>query len=309
MSTPKRHHYLPEFYLKGFRRDKVLFIYDRELNEYREQSPKDTAVKSHYYALEDDEGKKNLEIESFLSKIEGDAKPIIDKLERGEDISEEEKESLSVFISFLMNRVPDFEESENKMLEKIIEKASNMMFQDEERAKSIMEQHERDTGKKMDVTPEELVNFHKNVPHKYKIHRNVSLTTMLDVSLQIAHYFKQMDWLLFHTPDISSFITTDNPFVLLAPTNHKSGFYGTGIAMRGARKIVPLTQSMCLVMRDHGTSTVHKDIDREVVKETNLQIAYFSDRFVIGRDKALVKRNVKRAKLNQWKYKGRLRVD
>lgn len=194
MSTPKRHHYLPEFYLEGFRRDNVLFVYDREPNEYREQSPKDTAVKSYYYALEDDEGKKNLEIESFLSKIEGDAKPTIDKLERGEDISKEEKESLSIFISFLMNRVPDFEESENKMLEKIIEMASNMMFQDEERAKSVMDQYERETGKKMDVTPEELVNFHKNVPYKHKIHRNVSLATMLEVSLPIAHCFKQMDW-------------------------------------------------------------------------------------------------------------------
>lgn len=97
-------------------------------------------------------------------------------------------------------------------------------------------------------------------------------------------------------PDISSFIITDNPFVLLAPANREPGFYGTGIAMRGARKIVPLTQSMCLIMRDRGASTVHKDIDKEVAKETNLQIAYFSDRFVIGRDKALVKRNVEKGK-------------
>jgi hypothetical protein len=30
---------------------------------------------------------------------------------------------------------------------------------------------------------------------------------------------------------------------------------------------------------------------------------------VIGRDEALVRKMVKKAKLDQWKYKGRLKVD
>jgi len=51
MSKPKRHHYLPQFYLDKFSRSGSLYIFDRELNEYREQTPTNTAVKSHYYAL------------------------------------------------------------------------------------------------------------------------------------------------------------------------------------------------------------------------------------------------------------------
>lgn len=309
MSAPKRHHYLPEFYLKGFSRDKVLFVYDRELNEYREQNPKDTAVISHYYTLKDDEGKKNTEIETVLSQLEGDSKPIIEKLEKGETISEMDKECLSVFVSVLMNRVPDFEKSVNKVGEKLLEMTSNMLFCDEERIKSSIDQYEKDTGKKMDISPKKLFEAHKEGKFKYVINRNLSLNIMLKTSLDIAHYFKQMDWLLLHAPHMTSFITTDNPFVLIPPENLKSSVYGAGIAIRGARKIVPLTQSLCLVMLDRGTLTVHKDIDREVVKETNLHIAYSSDRFVIGRDKALVIKNVKRAKLDQWKYKGRVKVD
>lgn len=309
MSTPKRHHYLPRFYLKGFSKDNMLFVFDRELNKYRKQSPKDTAVKSYYYALKDDEGKKNLEMEAFLSQIEGSAKPIIERLENGETISEEDKKILSIFVSFLMNRVPDFEESVNKMHESIIKKMSNMMFQDEERAESVIDKYEQDTGKKMDVSPKELVDFKKNIPVKYKIHRNVSLAAMFEVSLDLAQCFNQMDWRLLHAPHITSFITTDNPFILLPPANHKSRFYGTGIAMRGTKKIVPLTQSLCLVMLDRGTLTVHKDIDIEMAKEINLDIACFSDRFVIGREESLVREMVKIAKLDQWKYKGRLKVD
>lgn len=270
---------------------------------------KDTAVMTHYYTLKDDEGKKNAMIETFLSQLEGDAKPIIEKLEISKGISEEEKELFAIFVSFLMNRVPDFEKSVNKIHEQIIKMMSNMMFQDEERAKSVIDEYEQDTGKKMDISPKKLVDFHKNIPVKYKIHRNVSLEEMLKTSLEIAHCFKQMDWLLLHAPHITSFITTDNPFVLIPPVNHKSSFYGTGIATRGARKIVPLTQSLCLAMLDRGTLTMHKNIDKEEVKIVNIDISWFADRFVIGRDKALVKKIVKTTKLDQWKYKGRLKVD
>jgi len=78
--------------------------------------------------------------------------------------------------------------------------------------------------------------------------------------------------------------------------------------MRGTKKIVPLTQSLCLVMLDHGTLTKHESIDRELVKKVNSNISWFTDRFVIGRNMALVKKIVKTAKLDQWKYKGRVKI-
>ena len=47
---------------------------------------------------------------------------------------------------------------------------------------------------------------------------------------------------------------------------------------------------------------------RELVKKVNSNISWFTDRFVIGRDMALVKKIVKTAKLDQWKYKGRVKI-
>jgi hypothetical protein len=312
MSTPKRHHYLPEFYLEKFSRNNILFVFDRELNKYRKQTPINTAVEKHYYTLEDGEGKKNTEIETFLSQIEGKTKPIIEKLEIGENISEKEKGVLSIFVSFLMNRVPDFEKAENDLHKKIIQMMSDMMFCDEKRTKSVMDQYERDTGKKLGVSPKVLVDFHKNVPHEYKIHRNLSLEAMCKTSFDTAHYLRQMDWVLFHAPHETSFITTDNPFVLIPPMNYTPEYiqeHGIGIVTRGTKKIVPLTQNLCLVMRDHGKSTEHRNINRELVRNINIHISYVADRFVIGRDKALVENMVKTTRLDQWKYKGRLKVD
>lgn len=309
MNTPKRHHYLPIFYLEKFSKNNILSVFDRELNEYREQSPISTAVKKHYYTIEDNDGNKNVEIEKFLSQIEGDAKPIIAKLEKSEKISEEDKERLSAFISFLMNRVPDFEKSTNKVFEKLIEMTGNMMFCDEKSTKSVIDQHEQKTGEKKGISPEELFKFHKEGKYKYVIHRNFSLEMMIKTSIEIAHYFNQMNWLLLHAPHITSFITTDNPFVIIPPENLKTSVYGTGIATPGAKKIIPLTQSLCLIMLDHGTLTKHKNIDRGLVRNVNINISCVADRFVIGRDEALVRKIVKTAKLDQWKYKGRMKIN
>lgn len=51
MSKPKRHHFLPEFYLNGFTREGLLCVFDRETGEYRRQAPKNTAVIGHFYAF------------------------------------------------------------------------------------------------------------------------------------------------------------------------------------------------------------------------------------------------------------------
>ncbi len=56
--SPKRHHFIPKRYLEGFCRDGFLSVYDREKGEYRRQTPKNTALQTHYYSLEDEHGRR-----------------------------------------------------------------------------------------------------------------------------------------------------------------------------------------------------------------------------------------------------------
>ena len=98
MTLPKRHHYLPQFYLKGFCRNEHLWVYDREKNEIRRQTPINTAIQTHYYSFENKDGEKNTEIESFLSEIEGLTKPILGKISNKLDISTEDAEKPSSLI-------------------------------------------------------------------------------------------------------------------------------------------------------------------------------------------------------------------
>ena len=294
MSTPKRHHYLPQFYLTNFCQNGSLWVFDRERSEYRQQTPKNTALKQHYYTVESSDGEKNTQIEGLLSLIEGRAKGVLEKLTSRLEITIEEKEEFALFTAFMMNRVPVFEKSVNELQEGLIRRIGNLMFADEERVQQMINERESETGEKPEISAKELVAFYQSGEFDIEVHRNESLRLMLSMSTELANLFRQMNWGVFHAPAKTAFMTTDAPFVLLPPENWKPDFYGYGIITRGTRKLLPLSPEACLIMFDHGDQLFHRDIDSASVRKINLILARHSDRFVIARDEAQL-RSVVRA--------------
>ncbi len=292
MTTPKRHHYLPQFYLEGFCRDDLLWVYDREEKEFRQQTPQNTAVQKYYYSFENDEGERTAEIEDLLSLIETHTKPIIDKINARESINGSEKETLSIFIGFLYSRIPRFEKHINDNKERIIKHMGKVIFSDEKRTEHILKKYEQDTGKKTKVTAKELSEFAQSDRYDIEVHRNESLKVMLSLSTKFANYFYQMDWLILYAPTKSSFVTSDDPFTLIPPKELIDNV-PYGIATKGTKKFVPFSQHFCLVMFDRGEVIDFRDGTGEEVRGINLNLTATSNRFVIARDEALVKSLVK----------------
>jgi hypothetical protein len=68
MTEPKRHHYLPEIYLKGFSRDeKKAAVYDLEMGKGFEMSIKNVGVVSELHTIINDKKEKNRSAEQLLS--------------------------------------------------------------------------------------------------------------------------------------------------------------------------------------------------------------------------------------------------
>ncbi|MDD2901780.1 MAG: DUF4238 domain-containing protein [Syntrophales bacterium] len=309
MTQPKRHHYLPKFYLEYFCKDGNLCVFDRKTKEFRNQTPVNTALKSNYYSFKDSEGKKLTDIEQLLSQIEGNAKNVFEKAINNEDITAEEKEHPSLFIAFMMNRVPDFEKSVNKVYEHTIKSTLKMIYSDEKRVQTTLDEFEKEHGEKLGLSAEELVEFHKGDNIKVIIDRIKSLQLMIDISFKIFHFFTQMDWLFLHAPQETSFITSDNPVVLVPPEDFPKGPYGIGILFKGVRKLFPISQTTCLIMLDHGDLLAHHKTDKQTVRNINLNVALYTERFLIGRDELLIKNIVRKTKINQWDYKGRISIN
>lgn len=110
MSVPKRHHFLPEFYLKGFCTAGELWVYDLERNEYNKRRPERVGIRKGFYTIEDQHGNKDhAEVEKRLSVIENDAALVIRQLDVGGRLKLVEKYALSLFAALLKFRTPAFE--------------------------------------------------------------------------------------------------------------------------------------------------------------------------------------------------------
>jgi len=307
MSTPRAHHYLPQFYLRGFSRDDRLWVYDRYKNEYRNQTPKNIAVERDYYTIIDDNGKKKADIEKFFSVIEGKASPVIQKVDARNNISTEERDILSIFMSFLKVRVPDFEKANDEYNEKIIKWMNKFMFCDEKHTKVMLDNYEKDTGEKLDIEPDELMRFIHEDEYRIKVNKNFTLGLMLELGMETAHYLRQMDWIFIYPPKEASFVTTDNPFTLIPPPEYNK-FWGVGILSKGAVKYCPLSQHVAVLIKDKGEKIEGGNARRDIVKKLNYRIASNSDRLVIARDEPLLRKIVKITKVDRWVKESRVSV-
>ena len=82
MNRPKRHHFLPETYQKGFLSDDgYIWVYEKGGHEPRPQQPQDAGVIKHYdrITLTDGSTDSSLETETF-SMLDNLWKPLYDSM-------------------------------------------------------------------------------------------------------------------------------------------------------------------------------------------------------------------------------------
>ena len=304
MNEPKRHHYLPQFYLKNFCKNGFLWVYDREDNKYRQQTPINTAVKKKYYTITGPDGKSHNKIEAVFANIEDKTKHIIEKIDRKKSIDLEDKCILAIFIAFLYGRVPEFEIEINELTEKLLKRYNKLVIPNEKKAEIIIRQFANDKDQES-MSPKKLLDFVRNENYRIKVPRQHSLKTMYFLATEFPLIFMQMDWQFWYSSKNSSFITSDNPFVVSRPQNYNGPY---GIGTKGAKKLIPLTQKVCLVMCDKGERVMNKQISSKDVKNINGLIALECNRFLISKDKFLLESLVKICKIDKWRKKSRVKL-
>ncbi|HWJ65301.1 MAG TPA: DUF4238 domain-containing protein [Nocardioides sp.] len=106
-NVAKRHHTVPQFYLRGFSYDDqigtVLLPGDRRFK----QSIRKAASENGFYTVEGHSGGPDA-IEKLMSKVEGAAAAVFDKIENGAwPLDQEDRDCLALFITLQAVRGPD----------------------------------------------------------------------------------------------------------------------------------------------------------------------------------------------------------
>jgi hypothetical protein len=118
-----KHHYVPQFYQRGFvkevnkagKKEGLIWIYEKG-KAPRKAPINDTGMEIDLYALTDRDGNlDNKTVEAELGKIDNKAAAAIRKLERAASLTEGERRELCRFISVMYRRTPKFKEYQRKM--------------------------------------------------------------------------------------------------------------------------------------------------------------------------------------------------
>lgn len=215
---PKRQHYLPRFYLEGFSSNGLVAVYDRAEDEVRLQAPLNTAVIGHFYTMTDAEGRQRFEVEQMLGDFEGRASPVISKLSEGQEITQQERDDLSMFIALGSMRTPSTVDSIKAVSSSMAGEIAKSVFSSAERVAEQMRAmgiHKGASDEQLLVEAQQQIEFFRSGNYEITTNQQFAMGIAIQTASDLAPLFSARDWYVLH-PDkpAKSFVTTDAPLVL-----------------------------------------------------------------------------------------------
>ncbi len=287
-----KHHYVPVFYQKHFAAsDGLMWVYDRLLKTCKQLHPLSVCFQHDLYAFKIPGSAFNQIVETdFLRQVDGLASGAFKKLT--EAIGAPAPELLGeilYFVALQHTRVP----ANKQMISMIYEAGANdlkdVAFANVERATVMMKKYEEETGERLGVTPESMVNA---APKLKAVATEVPfIHSVIDHTDMVAKVFNELNIKILISPPQVGFVLSDNPVTTVPPPWLRvAGFKSPETFV-----FVPLTRRLCLRLGQPGSGTGPKKIDRETVRFINENTAINSDRFVMGPSKIQLESIIRRS--------------
>lgn len=314
LTGPKRQHFLPRFYLDGFTRDGLLAVFDRDKNEIRLQQPVNTAVIGHFYTMEDADGRRRFELEALMAEYEGKARPVIDKLvAAAPELNADERSDLSIFIALAATRTPDMVNSVQALNGEIVKHTAQLLFSDMEEVFARLradEANASESDETLRIQADLMVHMAQNDGFTVQTDEKWAVGRAIEMAFAAAPHFAGRHWRVVHrNSEKLSFVTCDAPVYLNTVMPRPKSFYGVGFGSPDAFISFPLHQSCVLEMFGDSGLLEHKAADRDYIRMANLHFAKRCQRFVVGRDDALVRSLTENLGLAQTKWQPKFRVN
>jgi hypothetical protein len=285
-------------------------VYDRVKDEIRVQRPEQVCVVGHFYTFNDDEGRKRFELEHLLSECEAKGAVVLRKLVGGEAITEEERADFSLFMAFAALRTPDHVDTVKKMSAEMMKAVTKKLFFD---VAQVKENLRRDpdapkTEEELESLAQDMVEVAQSDEYEVTTDHQWAVSISVQTAFGIAPILNERNWSILHRRDKKkSFITSDAPVLLTTIAPRRDGFYGRGIGFANADALVlfPLDDSCVLAAHNQGGALVHARVGGDYMRQFNLDLASRCQRYIVGRDDALLLNLARTVRLpeEEWKPK------
>lgn len=274
-------------------------MYDERRDAVRIVGPINAAVRGHYYSFLNESGEAVEEVESNLAEFEGKAKPVLESLAARRMIGDRERFDLSVFLGFLACRTPFFERAANELVTGLAEVVIRRNLADPE------------VDELAGLARAEVEALLESGEFKLAVHQNERISQMVDRGPELGKAFFVSDWVVLHTDEQNAFVTSDNPFAVVDPSEvpEDGGFQRYGIASPEVTTSFPLSCGQSLLLSGEGGGLVHCSATKGQVRRINFGTVLASEELVVARDERHLRSLVRRAGLGPGRAKFELRME
>jgi hypothetical protein len=269
----RRHHYLPQFYLRKFTsrgERRLLWEYDKHTAAVRRSSPKQSGFSPNHHSFTRTGGRVDGEtIEARIKRdFEDPMVPVYETLRRRALLNQKEWIAFCLFAASMMVRVPNYIANTQSMLTKLFQRSFDIMkhHDDEFRERCL----------KRGLPLEVLESAHVS-----SATRDAALTFSLASFHIPGKIFTRMSWQFLHSAPGSLFATGDNPVFYCDPEHQPSGLLtGVGLADRTIEVTFPLSRNVCALGTWYETVRLHVDVEPKTVDLVNARTVGAALRFV-----------------------------
>jgi len=285
MTKKKRHHYIPRFYLNGFvdpHNEPYSWVYEKGNPDIIKATTKNIAVQKHYYSFTTPEGDRDSEtFENILAGIEGRVSRIFRKIKNQENLNNQERGLFSIFLAFIMARVPNFRENIEKMIGETAKKMNMILASDPRSFRAMIEKLERDTGKRIEMSVEKFRKSMVEGQPNIKAIPQFGLWVSAVIAINLAPIFFGMNWTFLEVTSDYNFVTSDNPLSYFDPTHDPKSFFGVGLLNKNVEVAFPISKDlMFLGMRKNFEGD--KRLSNKSVRDMNRRTVISALRFVFA---------------------------
>jgi hypothetical protein len=279
----RHHHYLSQFYLRGFTKDgtirsKLVVIDFKEKKSYPTSTRNVGGIRD--FNTINIEGVEPDKLENDLSVFEGKVAQALKKIEVSLSFKDETKDIILNYLAFLAIRVPKMREHWRKTQAQIAENIMGQILATKERWESQMAQIKRDEIEE-EITYEEAKEFFDNKNYTIEVPREYHISLELEGINAILPLLFARKWILIKSTNFTGpFITSDYPVVLTwnepdkIPPIYR---YQPGYGCSGTTVYFPLSRNLSLVGEFDGREGVIEG-NRLLVANLNTRMLLFKDK-------------------------------
>lgn len=288
MSDTVNHHFIPQFYLRGFsdaadKRKAQVFVFDQSTRKSFRTLVRNIGARRNFFRIEA-EGFDPNHVEDGMAEIEGEIAPrLAEVIETKSFPSDDHFTSVMLLMGNVAVRNPRFRAMLEDLHIKIASGMMRMSLHDKDRYEDSIHQA-REDGVPIcgDLRYEDMKAFIDSGNYKIAIDQTYLIGLELDAVPTVVQQLARRSWAFASAPAGSTFTTCDDP-VVLAWADGKDRPYSPGFGLEGTIAMFPISPELALI----GLSTKQQpnlSFRRDQVAEMNTNMAKNATKQLYSKD-------------------------